>query len=100
MNTDALLIERFRATLCRLLFAAQATRSSSADRGGARAQIGHELKKLEIQRKSRTSKLHSAELGALSRDEMQRYSRMISEVSCSSRRSRSTARRRNKLGPI
>jgi len=84
MNTDALLIERFQGEpFAELLFAAQAypiqLKLTEAE---ARAQIGHELKKLEIQRKKLDiERLHQRlNSGALSRDEMQHYSRMISEV--------------------
>ena len=83
-NTDALLIERFQGEpFAELLFAAQAypiqLRLTEEE---ARAQIGHEMKKLEIQRKQRDIRsLHQRlNAGALSKDELQRYSQMISEV--------------------
>jgi DNA primase len=84
MNADALLIERFQSEhYAELLFAAQAfaiqLKLTEAD---ARAQIEHELKKREIQRKkSDIEALHrKLHVGALSKDEMARYSQMISEV--------------------
>ena len=84
MNTDALLIERFQGeSYAELLFAAQAYPIQlKLTEKEVRAQIGHELKKLEIQRKKQDiEELHRRlNTGALSRDELQRYSQMISEV--------------------
>ncbi len=84
MNTDALLIERFQGEpYAELLFAAQAYPIQlKLTEKEARAQIGHELKRLEIQRKKQDieelhQRLHS---GALTKDELLRYSQMISEV--------------------
>ncbi len=84
MNTDALLIERFQGEpYAELLFAAQAYPIQlKLTEDEARAQIGHEMKKLEIQRKQQDirqlhQRLHS---GVLSKDELRRYSQMISEV--------------------
>ena len=83
-NTNALLIERFQGEpYAELLFAAQAYPDQlKLTEAEARAQVGHELKKLEIQRKKRDiEKLHQRlHSGALSKDDLVRYTRMISEV--------------------
>jgi DNA primase len=84
MNIDALLIERFQGEpYAELLFAAQAYPIQlKLTEEEARAQIGHEMKKLEIQRKQQDIRLLHQRLhsGALSKDELRRYSQMISEV--------------------
>jgi DNA primase len=83
-HSNALLIERFQGEpYAELLFAAQAYPDQlKLTEAEARGQIGHELKKLEIQRKKQDienlhQRLHS---GALSKDDLVRYTRMISEV--------------------
>ena len=84
IGTDAMLIERFQAEpYADLLFSAQAYPIQlKLTEDEARTQIGHELRKLEIERKQKDIRdLHQRlNAGALSKDEMQRYSRMISEV--------------------
>jgi DNA primase len=84
MNTDALLIERFQSEpYAELLFAAQAYPIQlKLTEEEARAQIGHELKKLEIQRKKRERDelLQRLQKGSLTKDEHVRYGMMIAEI--------------------
>jgi DNA primase len=84
IGTDALLIERFQAEpYAELLFAAQAYPIQlKLTEEEARAQLEHELKQLEIQRKQQEIRaLHQRlRLGTLDKDELARYSQMISEV--------------------
>jgi DNA primase len=82
--TDALLIERFQGEpYADSLFEAQAYSAQiKLAEAEARAQIAHELRKLEIQSKQQDLKEFDRRLssGALSRDELARYAQMISEV--------------------
>jgi DNA primase len=84
ISTDALLIERFQTEpYAELLFAAQAYPIQlKLTEGEARAQLEHELKQLAIQRKQQEiGELHQRlRLGTLDKDELARYSQMISEV--------------------
>jgi DNA primase len=82
--TDALLIERFQGeSYADSLFEAQAYSAQiKLAEAEARAQIAHELRKLEIQSKQQDLKEFDRRLsnGALNRDELARYAQMISEV--------------------
>ena len=81
---NALLIERFQAEpYAELLFGAQAyVMQLKLTEIEARGQVEHELKSLEIERKQHDIKaLHQRlDRGELSKDELRRYSQMISEV--------------------